>query len=196
MCYKQHLHPETHTAFYGFPPAVPANYDTDAYRDLSKSFYTTWLRVGGRNAALRLASSPTAPQQDGQSRSAGSVPWEATTCTCLLCKLMLSQQIPSPLALLDPPAESRSYLLTNCRVQDEPRETLRLMSGESSTKLARLGRIKIHSNCNFSSEMKEKERSTPTLRRLGGKMPCTRQRAAPPMCVEPVHARFNTLSPQ
>lgn len=62
-------------AFHGFPPAVLANYHTDAYRDLSKSFNTTRLRVRGRNAALRLASSPTAPRQDGQSRSAGSVAW-------------------------------------------------------------------------------------------------------------------------
>lgn len=63
-------------------------------------------------------------------------------CTCLLRKLMLSQQISSPLALLDPPVEPCSYLLTNCRVKDEPLENLRLMSVESSTKLARLGGIK------------------------------------------------------
>lgn len=95
------------------------------------------------------------------STATAACPGRAPPCTCLLCKLMLSQQIPSPLALLDPPAESRTYLLTNCRVRDEPGEPRRLMSGESAVKLARLGRIKIHSNCNFSIAREK------TWRRLG-----------------------------
>lgn len=57
------------------------------------------------------------------------------------------------------------------------------MRGESAAKLARLGRIKIHSNCNFSSAREKTESLTSTLQRLGGKTPCVEPERAGPRLV-------------